>query len=155
MYGMREFVDDGGLMSYGPSVAEVLRRAAVLVDKIFRGAKPAEVPVEQPTTFELVINLKTDRQFYKSYACGAEGNDSGYCNPEVDRLIERQSMEADQEKRKKLVWEIERKLAGDGARPILWHNRTGTCWHPYVKGYTLMVNSVYNGWRMEDVWLDR
>jgi putative ABC transport system substrate-binding protein len=58
---MREFVDDGGLMSYGPSVAEVLRRAAVLVDKIFRGAKPAEVPVEQPTTFELVINLKTAR----------------------------------------------------------------------------------------------
>ena len=41
------------------------------------------------------------------------------------------------------------------ARPILWHNRTGTCWHPYVKGYTLMVNSVYNGWRMEDVWLDK
>ena len=64
-------------------------------------------------------------------------------------------MEADQEKRKKLVWEIERKLAGDGARPILWHNRTGTCWHPYEKGYTLMVNSVYNGRRMEDVWLDR
>ena len=42
-----------------------------------------------------------------------------------------------------------------GRRPILWHNRTGTCWHPYVKGYTLMVNSVYNGWRMEDVWLDK
>jgi len=38
---------------------------------------------------------------------------------------------------------------------ILWHNRTGTCWHPYVKGYTPMVNSVYNGWRMEDVWLDK
>ena len=53
------------------------------------------------------------------------------------------------------VWAIERKLAEDAARPILWHNRTGTCWHPYVKGYTLMVNSVYNGWRMEDVWLDR
>jgi peptide/nickel transport system substrate-binding protein len=57
-------------------------------------------------------------------------------------------------KRKELVWAIERKLAEDAARPILWHNRTGTCWHPYVKGYTLMVNSVYNGWRMEDVWLD-
>ncbi len=41
------------------------------------------------------------------------------------------------------------------ARPILWHNRSGTCWHPYVKGYVPMVNSIYNGLRMEDVWLDR
>jgi peptide/nickel transport system substrate-binding protein len=64
-------------------------------------------------------------------------------------------MEFDQKKRKELVWAIERKLAEDVARPILWHNRTGTCWQRYVKGYTLMVNSVYNGWRMEDVWLDK
>ena len=76
-------------------------------------------------------------------------------NPELDKMVDRQSMEFDQKKRKELVWAIERKLAEDAARPILWHNRTGTCWHPYVKGYTLMVNSVYNGWRMEDVWLDR
>jgi peptide/nickel transport system substrate-binding protein len=64
-------------------------------------------------------------------------------------------MEFDQKKRKELVWAIERKLAEEAARPILWHNRTGTCWHAYVKGYTLMVNSVYNGWRMEDVWLNK
>jgi peptide/nickel transport system substrate-binding protein len=70
-------------------------------------------------------------------------------------MVDRQSMEFDQKKRKELVWTIERKLAEDAARPILWHNRTGTCWHPYVKGYTPMVNSVYNGWRMEDVWLDK
>ena len=96
-----------------------------------------------------------DQTLYENFTCGAEGNYDRYCNPELDKMVDRQSMEFDQKKRKELVWAIERKLAEDAARPILWHNRTGTCWHPYVKGYTLMVNSVYNGWRMEDVWLDR
>ena len=59
MYGVREFVDEGGLIAYGPSVRALFKRAAFFVDKILKGAKPAELPVEQPTTFELVINLKT------------------------------------------------------------------------------------------------
>ena len=96
-----------------------------------------------------------DQTLYENFTCGAEGNYDRYCNPELDKMVDRQSMEFDQKKRKELVWGIERKLAEDAARPILWHNRTGTCWQPYVKGYTLMVNSVYNGWRMEDVWLDK
>jgi len=59
MYALREYVEAGGLMSYGPNVPELYRRAADFVDKILRGTKPGDIPVEQPTKFELVINLKT------------------------------------------------------------------------------------------------
>ena len=73
----------------------------------------------------------------------------------MDKLIEQQSREADAERRKQLLWKIERKLAEDSVRPIIFYSRGGTCWQPYVKGLTIMVNSIFNGWRMEDVWLDK
>ena len=59
MYNVREFVEAGGLMSYGPNFLDLFRRAADFADKILRGAKPSDIPVEQPTKFDLVINLKT------------------------------------------------------------------------------------------------
>ena len=58
MHGFREYVETGGLMSYGPNTPDLFRRAGDYIDKILRGAKPAEMPVEQPTRFELIVNLK-------------------------------------------------------------------------------------------------
>ena len=79
----------------------------------------------------------------------------GPAAPELERLFDRQSMETNPEMRRKRVWEIERKLAEDGARPIIFYNRFAYCWQPPVKGWTTMVNSIINNWRMEDVWLDK
>jgi putative tryptophan/tyrosine transport system substrate-binding protein len=61
IYTAREFVDQGGLLAYGPSVLDLYRRAPTVVDKILKGARPAEIPVEQPTKFDLLVNLKTAR----------------------------------------------------------------------------------------------
>ena len=95
-----------------------------------------------------------DDQFYTIYSCDAQLNYTGYCNRELEKRFERQSMEADQEKRRQLVWEIDKKLQEDVARPIIGHYRAATCWQPRVKGLTTMVSSIFNGWRMEDVLLD-
>ena len=111
--------------------------------------------------FTIGLNLigngldEPDQTLYENYTCDAEGNYDGYCSPELDKLVDRQSMESDQQKRRQLVWEIEKRMAEDVARPILYHSVSGTCWHPYVKGYTMFVNAIYNGVRMEDVWLVR
>jgi peptide/nickel transport system substrate-binding protein len=144
--------------------------AVILIDQLKQIYIDAELdPVDSPSWFPKVArkdytigaNLTgygiddPDQTFYENFACGSENNYDGYCNPEIDKLFDEQSMQSDQEKRKKLVWEIERRLAEDVARPVVYHNRSGTCWHPYVKGYTAMVNSIYNGNRMEDVWLDK
>jgi peptide/nickel transport system substrate-binding protein len=96
-----------------------------------------------------------DQKFYENYVCGADRNLTGYCDPETDKLIDRQSMEANAEKRRKLVWEVERRLAEDASRPILLYSRFATCMQPRLKGLVTMTNSRFNGWRMEDVWLDQ
>jgi peptide/nickel transport system substrate-binding protein len=96
-----------------------------------------------------------DQSFYENYSCGSERNYTNYCNKEIEKLFDEQSQQTDIQKRKKLVWEIDKKLQEDVARPIIFHSRQGTCWQPYVKGITVMVNSSYNGYRYEDVWLDK
>ncbi|MDN3277601.1 ABC transporter substrate-binding protein [Frankia sp. RB7] len=96
-----------------------------------------------------------DQSFYENYSCGSERNYTNYCNKEIEKLFDVQSQETDMAKRKKLVWDIDKKLQEDVARPIIFHARTGTCWQPYVKGVTVMTNSSYNGYRYEDVWLDK
>jgi peptide/nickel transport system substrate-binding protein len=82
-------------------------------------------------------------------------NWSAYCDPAVDELIERQSREAEFDRRRVVLWEIERKLAADDARPIILHHNGGTCRQPYAEGLTFMANSPFNSWGTEDVWLDR
>jgi peptide/nickel transport system substrate-binding protein len=96
-----------------------------------------------------------DAYFYEHYACGSERNYTNYCNPELEKLYEQQSIEPDQEKRKKLVWEIDRRLQEDAARPIIYSYDLATCHYPQVHGITTMVNSLFNGWRFEEAWLDK
>jgi peptide/nickel transport system substrate-binding protein len=96
-----------------------------------------------------------DVVFYETFHCGSERNYTNYCNPETEKLFDRQSRMSDIEARRKLVWEIDKKLQEDGARPVIQHDWGATCWRPEVKGVKLAVNSIYNHWRFEDVWLDR
>ena len=96
-----------------------------------------------------------DVLYYENYACGAARNYTAYCNPEVDKLVNQQSIETDQVKRKQQVWEIERKLMEDDARPIIFFPRGAVCRQPQLNGFGLTVNSIYNGQRFEDLWLDK
>ena len=75
-----------------------------------------------------------DVNLVENYSCNSERNYTNYCNPLVEKLIEQQSQETDVAARKKVVWQIEKILVEDAARPIIAHNRAATCWHPYLKG---------------------
>ena len=117
-------------------------------------------PKVQRRDYTVALNLTgtlvddPDAMFYENYKCGGVGNYNNYCNAEIDKLIDQQSIEPDQDKRRQLVWEIERKLVEDEAKPLMFFTRGGICRDPKVKNLTVMVNSIYNGWRMEDIWLD-
>jgi peptide/nickel transport system substrate-binding protein len=108
------------------------------------GAVPMETGVDDP-----------DQMFFENFYTGAARNYAGYSDPEFDKLALQQSMEANPEKRKQIVWQAERKLAEAAFRPVLFYPAGATCWQPYVKGLTIMANSIYNGWRFEDIWLDK
>ena len=144
--------------------------AVILVDQLNKLYFDAELEIIESTIwfgragrqdFTIAFNLSgvaiddPDVTITENFHCKSENNFTKYNNPEVDRLLEQQSAERDPEKRKKLVWEIERVLAEEIARPIISHGHTGQCWQPYVKGYVRQENSIYNQWRLEQVWLDR
>ncbi len=96
-----------------------------------------------------------DVLFFETFSCGSERNYTNYCNPELEKQFKRQSMMSDIDQRRKLVWEIDRQLQEDGARPVIYHGWAGTCMNPALKGLTLAKNTIYNHWRFEQVWLDR
>ena len=144
--------------------------AAVLIDQLKQhlhrrraGSGGIQLLVRQGGAQGLSVGLNLtgngiddpDQAFYENYSCGSERNYTHYCNKDLEKLFDQQSAETDLAKRKKLVWEIDKKIQEDVARPILFHARTGTCWKPYVKNMTIMSNSAYNGYRFEDIWLDK
>ena len=144
--------------------------AVILIDQLKQIYIQAELETIDTTVwytkiqrkdYQLGMNLTgvgvddPDVNFYENYYSTSDRNYTGYKNAEVDRLIDQQSGEVDREKRKKIVWEIEKRLAEDVARPIIGYNVANTCWDPKMKGLLLQVNSIYNGWRFEDVWLDK
>lgn len=96
-----------------------------------------------------------DQSFYENYACNSQRNYTHYCNPELEKQFDLQSQETDIEKRKQMVWKIDQQLQNDVARPIILHRREGTCWTPALHGFVPMVNSSYNGYRFDGLWLDR
>ena len=96
-----------------------------------------------------------DGNIVENYSCKSERNYTQYCNAEVDQLLAAQSRELDKDKRKKIVWDIERLLVDDAARPIIISSVAANCWQPYVRNYTPHDNSQYNSLRFEEVWLDK
>ena len=117
-------------------------------------------PLATRREFQIGANLTglgvddPDANFYENYACGSSRNYGDYCNEEVMRLIEQQSQETDGRKRLALVWQIQRKLEEDGARPTMGWRVDRFAHFPYVKN--LILNQVtYNCCRLQEVWLDK
>jgi len=152
------------------NIAQYRDPAVILIDQLKPIYIDAELDVVETANwfgkvarkdYALGLNLTgnavddPDQSFYENYSCGSERNYTNYCNKDIEKLFDQQSVETDVAKRKKLVWDIDKQLQEDVARPIIFHSRQGTCWQPYVKGITVMVNSSYNGYRYEDVWLDK
>lgn len=96
-----------------------------------------------------------DVQFFENYLCGSQRNYTSYCNADLEKLFHQQSRMKDIDARRKLVWEIDKRLQEDGARPVMYHEKDGTCWWPRVHGLEMAANSIYNHWRFDTVWLDQ
>jgi len=144
--------------------------AVLLADQLNQIYFDAEVEIIESTVwygrltrqdYAVALNLTgsgvddPDVTLTEGYACKSERNYTKYCNPEVDKLLEEQSQEGEIAKRKQIVWKIERILAEDAVRPIIFHGRAATCWHSHLKGHVQQENSIYNNWRFDEVWLDK
>ena len=140
--------------------------AVILIDQLKQIYIDAELeaidttqwyPTVMRKDYKLALNVTEsevddpDPQFYENYVCGAMRNYSNYCNPEVDKLVDQQSIESDLEKRRRIVWKIEQILAKDVARPVLFFPYGVTCWQPKLRGLTVMANSIDTGSRFEDL----
>lgn len=143
--------------------------AVILLDQLKEVYFDGELEVVETATyfpkirrkdFVVGLNLQTsgpdpDQVFEAFYGCGSNLNWDGYCNPEIDKLIADQSREADQTKRRQIHWQIEKRLAEEATRPIIFYPNTATCWNPRVKNFSLHTNSLFNQYRFEDIWLDK
>ena len=96
-----------------------------------------------------------DQNFYENYICDSNRNYIHSCDRDLDKMIDEQSTETDKPKRQAMVNQIDKRLTERVVRPILYYMRQATCWRPELKGIKQMSNSIYNGWRPEDVWLDK
>lgn len=144
--------------------------AVILIDQLKQIYIDAELePIDttiwynkiQQKQYQVGLNLTgaglddPDGVFYENFYSTSDRNYTAYKNPEIDKMIDAQSAETDIAKRKVLVGEIERALLKDAARPPINHNVANTCWAPALKNLVLQHNSIYNGWRLEEVWLDK
>ena len=144
-----------------PAVILIDQLKSIYIDAEMELIETAIWPVRlTKKDYTLALNLTgsggddPDIQFYENYVCGASRNFSGYCNKEIDALVDAQSRETDFTKRRAMVWEIDKRLQEDFARPIIYLPRSGTCEQPWVKNVTVNGNGMYTGWRLEDAWLD-
>jgi peptide/nickel transport system substrate-binding protein len=143
--------------------------AIVLIDQLKQVYIDAELDLIDSTRYypkimrqeyTVGLNLQTsgpdpDPMLELFYGCGASINWDHYCNKDIDKLIAAQSQEGDPARRKQILWQVERKLAEDDARPIIFYADRDSCRRPWVKGTIVNTNSIFNAARREDVWLDK
>ncbi len=163
------------LPGYDPDVAKDRAQARQIMEKLGYGPKnPLQIKVSasdisfyRAAAVIMIDQLKevyieaelesieSTRYYPKIMRCRSSLNWDHYCNKDIDALITAQSMEGDAARRKQILWQIERKLAEDDTRPIIFYADRGTCTRSDVKGSLVNTNSIFNAARREDVWLDR
>ncbi|MBI4081525.1 MAG: ABC transporter substrate-binding protein [Candidatus Lambdaproteobacteria bacterium] len=144
-----------------PAIWAMAELKEVGMEPILRQIDPASwVSMLAKRDFDLVINFTAlgvedpDIAFYENFKCGSQRNFSDYCNPELEKEYDRQSQETDFDRRHSLVNRIDIALQQDVARPYLAYRKYYYAYHPHVKNW-VPHQSIYNGWRMSEIWLDQ